>query len=138
MLVFVFKSFLNLLANKMLAENQKTYHRYLWSIPKNVSARYEKEISINFFSCWLCAPTCSILLYVVKDFTHFGAIALMCSKIIQVIFIINTLELFSEQKRLTSLDFVGPTRMNLVIDPLAVKHIDNRLYQLLAVVLLGD
>ena len=42
-------------------------------------------------------------------------------------FIFNTRELFSEQKRLTSLNLKGPTLENPVLDPLAVQHLDNGL-----------
>ena len=41
-------------------------------------------------------------------------------------FIFNTKELFRELKNLWALTLVGPTKENLVLDPLAVQHLNNQ------------
>ena len=42
-------------------------------------------------------------------------------------FIFITRELLSGHKRLTSLNLSGPTRENLILEPLAVLHLDNQI-----------
>ena len=54
------------------------------------------------------------------------------NKIQQVFFISTSREPSVNRKDLRALTLVGPTRDNLVIDPLAVLHLDNQLGPFLA------